>query len=178
MPAVEEFLLGEHPRTLDERWRVSIPSEFADLLTAESADCILAKERPGCLSLWSAPLWQARLDEGMELVKQKMRAGRLQEKIAEVQMLGRLLSTRHRTVQLAGRGRLLIPEGFREFLGVEPNGEALFWGRQCALKSGSLPHGSNTWKTGCQNSGDYSTSFLNKEKRICRATFKIVPTTE
>ena len=134
MPGVEDFLLGEHPRTLDERWRVSIPSEFADLLTAESTDCILAKERPGCLSLWSAPLWQARLEEGMELVKQKMKAGRLQEKIAEVQMLGRLLSTRHRTVQLAGRGRLLIPEGFREFLGVEPNGEALILGAAVCIE--------------------------------------------
>ncbi|MGD0656324.1 MAG: division/cell wall cluster transcriptional repressor MraZ [Thermoguttaceae bacterium] len=134
MPAVEDFLLGEHPRTLDERWRVSIPSEFADLLSAESTDCILAKERPGCLSLWSAPLWQARLDEGMELVKQKMRAGRLQEKIAQVQLLGRLLSTRHRTVQLAGRGRLLIPEGFREFLGVEPNGEALILGAAVCIE--------------------------------------------
>jgi MraZ protein len=134
MPGVEDFLLGEHPRTLDERWRVSIPSEFADLLCAESADCILAKERPGCLSLWSAPLWQARLEEGMELVKQKMKAGRLHEKIAEVQMLGRLLSTRHRTVQLAGRGRLLIPEGFREFLGVEPNGEALILGAAVCIE--------------------------------------------
>jgi MraZ protein len=134
MPAVEDFLLGEHPRTLDERWRVSIPSEFADLLSAESTDCILAKERPGCLSLWSAPLWQARLDEGMELVKQKMRAGRLQEKIAQVQLLGRLLSTRHRTVQLAGRGRLLIPEGFREFLGVEPNGEAPILGAAVCIE--------------------------------------------
>jgi len=134
MPGVEDFLLGEHPRTLDERWRVSIPSEFADLLTAESADCILAKERPGCLSLWSAPLWQARLEEGMELVKQKMKAGRLHEKIAEVQMLGRLLSTRHRTVQLAGRGRLLIPEGFREFLCVEPNGETLILGAAVCIE--------------------------------------------
>ncbi|HEY4759273.1 MAG TPA: division/cell wall cluster transcriptional repressor MraZ [Thermoguttaceae bacterium] len=123
-----EFLLGEFPRTLDERYRVSIPSELADLLTAESTDCILAKERPGCLSLWSAQLWQARLDEGVELVKQKMRAGRLQEKVAEVQLLGRLLSTRHRILQLAGRGRLLIPEGFREYLGVEPNGEVLVVG--------------------------------------------------
>ena len=128
MPAIDEFLLGEHPRTMDERWRVSIPSEFADLLTVDSADCILAKERPGCLSLWSARLWQARLDDGTELVKQKMRAGRLQEKIAEVQLLGRLLSTRHRTVQMAGRGRLLIPEGVREFLGVEPNGELIVLG--------------------------------------------------
>lgn len=134
MPGVEEFLLGEHPRTLDERWRISIPSEFTDRLVAESPNCILAKERPGCLSLWSAPVWQARLDEGMELVKQKMRAGRLQEKIAKVQLLGRLLSTRHRTVQLAGRGRLLIPEGFREFLGVEPNGETLILGAAVCIE--------------------------------------------
>jgi MraZ protein len=128
MPDIEEFLLGEYPRTLDERYRISIPGEFADLLGAQSSDCILAKERPGCLSLWSTPVWQTRLDEGMNLVKQKMRAGRLQEKIAEVQLLGRLLSTRHKTVQLAGRGRLLIPEGFREFLGVEPNNETLIIG--------------------------------------------------
>jgi len=45
------------------------------------------------------------------------------DRVDRVQMLGRLLSTRHREVQLAGRGRLLIPEGFREFLGVEPGGE-------------------------------------------------------
>jgi MraZ protein len=128
MSDIEEFLLGEYPRTLDERYRISIPGEFSDLLSSQSSDCILAKERPGCLSLWSAPVWQTRLDDGMNLVKQKMRAGRLQEKIAEVQLLGRLLSTRHRTVQLAGRGRLLIPEGFREFLGVEPNNETLIIG--------------------------------------------------
>jgi MraZ protein len=128
MPGTEEFLLGEYPRTLDERWRVSIPSELADLLTAESPDCILAKERPGCLSLWSALLWHTRVDEDVELIKQKIRAGRLLEKVTEVQLLGRLLSTRHRTVQLAGRGRLLIPEGFREYLGVEPNGEIMIVG--------------------------------------------------
>lgn len=123
MPGTAEFLLGEFQRTLDERFRLSIPNELGDLLTAESTDCILAKERPGCLSLWSAPVWQAKLDDGVNLVKQKIRAGKLQERIAEVQLLGRLLSTRHRAVQLAGRGRLSIPEGFREFLGVEPNGE-------------------------------------------------------
>ena len=123
MPDVEEFLLGEFRRSLDERYRLSIPNELGDALTASSPDCILAKERPGCLSLWSAPVWQARLDEGVELVKQKMRAGKLRERIAEVQLFGRLLSTRHRLVQLAGRGRLVIPEGFREFLGVEPGGE-------------------------------------------------------
>jgi MraZ protein len=128
MPDSSEFLLGEFERTLDERYRVSIPAELAEPLTAASPDCILAKERPGCLSLWSATVWQSRMDEGVELVKQKMRSGRLQEKLAEVQLFGRLLSTRQRPVQLAGRGRLLIPEGFRDFLGVEANGELLVVG--------------------------------------------------
>lgn len=123
MSTAREFLLGEFQRTLDDRYRLSIPSELGDALAAESLDCILAKERPGCLSLWSAVVWQTRLDEGVELVKQKMRAGKLQQRIAEVQLFGRLLSTRHRPVQLAGRGRLVVPEGFREFLGVAPGGE-------------------------------------------------------
>jgi MraZ protein len=123
MSGTQEFLLGEYQRTLDDRYRLSIPSELGDMLAAESTDCILAKERPGCLSLWSAPIWQDRLDEGVELVKQKMRAGKLQERLGQVQLFGRLLSTRHRGVQLAGRGRLVIPEGFREFLGVKPGGE-------------------------------------------------------
>lgn len=123
MTGSQEFLLGEYQRTLDDRYRLSIPNELGDALTAESPDCILAKERPGCLSLWSAPVWQAKLDEGVELVKQKMRAGKLQERIGQVQLFGRLLSTRHRAVQLAGRGRLVLPEGFREFLGVESGGE-------------------------------------------------------
>ena len=37
---------------------------------------------------------------------------------SEVQRLGRLLSTRYRTVRLANRSRLTVPEGFREFLDV------------------------------------------------------------
>ena len=128
MPEPQEFILGEFRRTLDERCRLSVPGELADLLVARSADCILAKERPGCLSLWSAEIWQVRLDEGVELVKRKMQAGKLQGRVAQVQRFGRLLSTRHRPVRLAGRGRLLIPEGFREFLGVEPGGEVLVVG--------------------------------------------------
>jgi MraZ protein len=134
MTGSQEFLLGEFQRTLDDRYRLSIPNELGDALTAESADCILAKERPGCLSLWSAPVWQAKLDEGVELVKQKMRAGKLQERIGQVQLFGRLLSTRHRAVQLAGRGRLVLPEGFREFLGVESGGEVQIIGAAVCIE--------------------------------------------
>ena len=68
MPGPSEFILGEFQRTLDERYRLSIPGELVALLTVDSAECILAKERPGCLSLWSAEVWQAGLDEGVEMV--------------------------------------------------------------------------------------------------------------
>jgi MraZ protein len=124
----QEFLLGEFQRTIDDRYRLSIPNELSDVLTAESTDCILAKERSGCLSLWCASIWKSRIDEGVELVKQKMRAGKLQERIGQVQLFGRLLSTRHCSIQLAGRGRLVIPDGFREFLGVPPGGEVQILG--------------------------------------------------
>jgi MraZ protein len=128
MPDPPSFLLGEFRRTVDGRFRVSIPSEFAHWLEAAGPRCILAKERPGTLSLWSGQRWRTQLERGVQLVQSKMHAGRLEGRVEEVQMLGRLLSTRHKTVQLAGRGRLLIPEGFREFLGVEPGGELLVIG--------------------------------------------------
>jgi MraZ protein len=134
MVGEHEFLLGEFRRSLDDRFRLSIPGELGDALLAISPDCILAKERPGCLSLWTASVWQERLDQGVELIKQKMRAGRLQQRIGQVQRFGRLLSTRHRSVQLAGRGRLVIPEGFREFLGVEPGGEVLVVGAAVCIE--------------------------------------------
>lgn len=134
MPEMQSFILGEYLRTLDERYRVSIPSELSDLLVAESADCILAKERAGCLSLWNAKIWQAKLDEGVQLIQQKMRAGKLGGRIAQVQRLGRLLSTRHTPVVLAGRGRLLLPEGFREFLAVEPGGEVMVVGAAVCIE--------------------------------------------
>lgn len=128
MPPTEDFLQGEFRRTLDERYRLSIPAELSGPLCAQGTDCILTKEQAGSLSVWNAATWQAKLDSGIELVRSKMKAGRLDGRVSEVQMLGRLLSTRQRATQLTGRGRILIPEGFREFLGVEPGGEVLVVG--------------------------------------------------
>jgi MraZ protein len=122
------LILGESTRSLDQRYRLSIPPELAETLSADGGECILAKERPGCLSLWNLAQWKSRLDAGIQLVESKIEAGRLEGRVAEVQRLGRLLSTRHRPVQVAGRGRLVVPEGFREFLGVEPGGDAMVVG--------------------------------------------------
>lgn len=125
---VHSFLLGEYRRVLDERFRLSLPEDLAAPLTEGESECILAKERAGCLSLWTAQDWQQRLDEGIQLVRGKMEAGRLDGRIEEVQRLGRLLSTRHTRVRLAGRRRLLVPEGFRQFLAIEPGGEVMVVG--------------------------------------------------
>lgn len=116
------LILGEFRRKLDQRHRVLIPKPLADPLTAESAECILAKERPGCISLWPAKRWQAKLEAGAAWIEEKLRREKLEEEIGRVQRFGRLFSTRHTQVRLAGRGRLVIPEGFREFLGVVPEG--------------------------------------------------------
>ncbi|REK10937.1 MAG: division/cell wall cluster transcriptional repressor MraZ [Planctomycetota bacterium] len=139
MAAPQELILGEFPRTLDDRYRLSLPAELLDPLAADAGDCILAKERPGCLSLWNPAIWQNQLDQGVELVRSKMRAGRLEGKLEEVQLLGRLLSTRHKTVPLAGRGRLTIPEGFREFLGVEQGGDVTVVGAGVCVEIWSGP---------------------------------------
>jgi MraZ protein len=127
MPASDEFILGEFPRSLDDRYRLSIPAELAEYF-GDQPNCILAKQRPGCLSLWRAEQWQSKLAAGVDLVQAKMRAGKLEGRLEQVQLLGRLLSSRHKNVELAGRSRLLIPEGFREFLRVEPGGEVIVVG--------------------------------------------------
>jgi len=130
----DAFLLGEHRRTLDDRYRLSIPAELADPLAQQGGECILIKARPGSLSLWATTLWQQRLDQGVQLIQSKLEAGRLEGRIEQVQRLGRLLSTRHRPVKLAGRGRLVLPEGFREFLGVQPGEDALVVGAALCIE--------------------------------------------
>lgn len=135
MTSTQELILGEFRRTLDDRYRLSIPGEMAvGLGNADSADCILAKERLGCLSLWNAEMWRMKIDPRIDVVRSKLRADELRNRLPQVQLLGRLLSTRHTPVQLAGRGRLLIPEGFREFLGVEPGGEVMVVGAATCIE--------------------------------------------
>jgi len=128
MPETLDFILGEFRRTIDERYRISIPTELSETLTGQGTECILAKERPGCLSLWNELSWGERLNSGVSVIQNKMHAGRLDGRMEDVQLLGRLLSTRHKTVQITGRARLLIPEGFREFLAVEAGGDVVVVG--------------------------------------------------
>ncbi len=128
MAESKTLFLGEWARSLDERFRLSLPTEFAELLGGGAAECVLAKERPGCVSVWNPQAWESYLADGVGLITDKVNSGRLAGRLDQVQMLGRLLSTRHRTIPIAGRGRLAIPESFRDFLEVEPGGNLMIVG--------------------------------------------------
>lgn len=135
MSNADEMILGEFTRTLDERHRLSVPKELSTQLARDGGErFVLAKERAGCLSLWCENTWTTQLEQGVDLVRRKIQAGKLNNRVADVQLLGRLLSTRHRSVQLGGHGRLLIPEGFREFLGVEPGGTVMVVGAAVCIE--------------------------------------------
>lgn len=128
MAAPADLLIGEFVRTLDERFRLAIPPELLDPLLAAGPRLVLAKERAGCLSLWPAAVWKPRIDAAIDVVRSKLNAGLLAQRVGDVQDLGRLLSTRHAVVSLAARGRLVVPEGFRDFLAVEPGSDLLVVG--------------------------------------------------
>lgn len=134
MASIPDLILGEFERTLDERFRLSIPAEIAELVAGEAGDCVLAKERQGCLSLWNAETWKTKVDPRIDVIRSKLRADEFRNRIPQIQLLGRLLSTRHTSVQLAGRGRLVIPEGFREFLGVEAGGDVMVVGAAACIE--------------------------------------------
>ena len=128
MAASTELLIGEFVRTLDERFRLAVPPELLDPLLAAGPRLVIAKERAGCLSLWSATTWKPRLDAAVDVIRSKMQAGLLAQRVGQLQELGRRLSTRQAMNSLAGRGRLVLPDGFREFLGVEPGGDVMVVG--------------------------------------------------
>lgn len=128
MTAADDLLLGEFVRTLDDRFRLALPPELLEPLVASGPGLLLAKERTGCLSLWPAAIWKPRLDTAVDVLRTKLQAGLLGQRTAQLQDLGRLLSTRQRVVTLSGRGRLVVPEGFRTFLAVEPGADLVVVG--------------------------------------------------
>ena len=129
-----KLILGEFSRKLDDRFRLSLPAEFSELFHPEEGNCVLVKERSGCVSLWDRKIWQEEMDTRVEIVRQRLKLRDLNRKMSELQAFGRLLSPKSRPIQLAERGRLVIPEGFREFLGVEAEKEVMVVGAAVCLE--------------------------------------------
>ncbi len=109
---------------------MAIPQALAEPFTAAGGPYVLAKERSGCASLWNAEVWQSTVNLKVELAKQKVQGGLWNHRISQAQMFGRLLSTRHAEVTIDKKFRLVVPEDFRQFLGLTepasgPKGEAV-----------------------------------------------------
>ncbi len=134
MSVAETLIKGEFTRALDERFRLAVPAALTQMLIADKSECILAKERTGCLSLWNSENWKAKLTQGIELIQRKLQMGKMEGRINQVQNLGRLLSTRHKEVKLDSKGRMLIPDGFREFLGVGQGDEVIIVGAAVCIE--------------------------------------------
>ena len=128
MLETQKLITGEFSRTVDDRYRLTLPNEFKEVFKPEAGKCVIVKEGPGHLSLWEESIWKQQHGKRIEMVRQRFETGYLAESMLDLQRLGRLLSTRYRHVQLAERGRLLLPEGFREFLAVEPEQEVMVVG--------------------------------------------------
>lgn len=116
----QEIIIGEAQCRLDNRHRLPIPPDFDQWLTGNSPELVLAKERPGCLSLWNREFWEAKVNSRIRLVKQKVEQGFQDDRLAQVQLFGRLLSARHQNATLDKQRRLTVPKSFRDFLGVRP----------------------------------------------------------
>jgi len=131
MPELPEFLEGEFPCKLDARHRLALPQALAEPFTAAGGPYVLAKERLGCASLWNAAVWESTVNLKVELARQKVRGGLWNHRIERAQLFGRLLSTRHTRVVIDKKYRLVVPEDFRQFLGLtEPIAKAPEGGRE------------------------------------------------
>lgn len=129
-----KLIRGEFSQKLDDRFRLTLPSEFREVFHPENGNGVVVKERSGCISLWEQTVWQEEMDGRIEIVQQKLKLRDLNRKMSELQAFGRLLSTKSRPVQITERGRFLIPEGFREFLGVEAKQDVMVVGAAVCLE--------------------------------------------
>ena len=134
MTETKKLITGEFSRTVDDRYRLTLPDEFKEVFKPDSGKCVIVKEGPGCLALWEETTWKQHHDQRVELVQQRFNLGDLGRNTAELQRFGRLLSTRYRQIQLTDRARFLLPEGFREFLAVEPKQDVMVIGAAVCIE--------------------------------------------
>ena len=150
MTTQSDLLLGEFSRTLDERYRIGLPSELVEPLVSQGQEMVLAKERAGCLSLWNAVIWKPRIDAAVDVLRSKLAAGVLAQRVDHVQGVGRLLSTRHRTISLAAAGAWLFPMGSESFSVLTQEVICLSLELRCVLSFGIPTRGATLLRLKCR----------------------------
>ena len=110
---------------LDSKSRLTLPEPLPEVVARWNGACTVIKERPGALSLWPTTREPDGVDGLIEAAMKKMEVRSSQNLLEDLMVLGRLRSTRETTAKIDGRARFTIPQTFREFLGVEPEGNAI-----------------------------------------------------
>lgn len=110
---------------IDSKSRLTLPEVLHPVVKEWGNECKVAKERPGALSLWAPNSSDTAIEAAIAAALAKYEARKNQNLLDDLMTLGRLRSTRETTVKLDGRARMTIPQAFREFLGVEPDGQAM-----------------------------------------------------
>ncbi len=99
---------GEHKHTIDAKGRLTVPSDFRELLGEKF---VLTKGFEGCLSIYPMTEWEA--------FEKKLSALPLTNKSART--LTRFFVAGATECELDKQGRILVPPTLREFAGLEKN---------------------------------------------------------
>ena len=99
---------GEHKHTIDAKGRLTVPSDFRELLGEKF---VLTKGFEGCLSIYPMTEWEA--------FEKKLSALPLTNKNART--LTRFFVAGATECELDKQGRILVPPTLREFAGLEKN---------------------------------------------------------
>ena len=108
-PNMDRTFSGSHERSIDGKWRVSLPPEFRQGADADDR-CVLGRV-PGspCLGLWR----QQSFDAAYRRLEQEVRAR------GSGQNLLRWFSGNGYPVRPDSQGRIVVPEPLRDVLGVD-----------------------------------------------------------
>jgi len=129
------LFVGEFLATIDSEHRLTLPQKFQLGLPAEQSSLwMLAKERPGALSIWSSTESQSRVDSEVVRMAARLQGRMTPTQLGDNQRLMRLLSARTAEVKISPKGRLTIPAECRDFLGIKVPGNCVIVGAGPAIE--------------------------------------------
>lgn len=105
----EQMFLGEHPRSVDQKGRTTLPAVFRDALGDEAI--ILTRGFEQCVFLFPRSFF--------ELWRQKVRALPLTDPLGRT--LRRVIFSGAAEIAPDSQGRILLPDWLREYAGLSSN---------------------------------------------------------
>ena len=103
---------GEFVHQLDEKLRFKLPVKMEEVFEEIGLHCVLMKMPERCLALYSVPVWESEYSQFL-IGTADGKPGN-----AESRALSRLLASRSVNMKIGVQGRVAIPDGYKEYIGV------------------------------------------------------------